>query len=185
MADGGKTLVVYFSMPETTNPDNMNTKEANSTVVIDGKVLGNTQYMAYIIRQTTSGDIFRIDPEVPYPTDHRTLVDLAAEEQENNAHPAIAAQIANFADYNTIFVGYPNWWGDMPMIMYTFFEEYDFSGKTIILFNTHGGSGFSNTIVTIQQLEPEAILLEGLTISRNDTQDAKAEVVDWVNDLGI
>lgn len=185
MGEGGKTLVVYFSMPETTNPDNMTTEEANSTVVIDGEVLGNTQYMAYVIRQTSGGDIFRIEPEVPYPTDHRTLVDLAAEEQENNARPAIAAQIANFADYDTIFVGYPNWWGDMPMIMYTFFETYDFSGKTIIPFNTHGGSGFSNTIATIQQLEPEATLLEGLTISRNDIQDAEAEIVDWVNDLGI
>lgn len=185
MPETGQVLVVYFSMPETSNPDNMTTEEDNSTVVINGEVLGNTQYMAYVIQQTTGGDIFRIEPETPYPTDHRTLVDLAAQEQDDNARPAIAAQIENFADYDTVFVGYPNWWGDMPMIMYTFFDEYDFSGKTIILFNTHGGSGFSNTIATIQQLEPEAALLEGLTISRNDIQEAEQQIMDWVNGLGL
>ena len=185
MLETGKILVVYFSMPETASPDNMTTEEDNSTVVINGEVLGNTQYMAQVIQQTAGGDIFRIEPTTPYPTDHRTLVDLAAEEQDNNARPAIAAQIENFADYDTIFVGYPNWWGDMPMIMYTFFEEYDFSGKTIIPFNTHGGSGFSNTVATIQQLEPEAALLEGLTISRNDIQEAEQQIVAWVNGLGL
>lgn len=185
MPETGQILVVYFSMPETSNPDNMTTEEDNSTVVINGEVLGNTQYMAYVIQQTTGGDIFRIEPQTPYPTDHRTLVDLAAEEQDDNARPAIAVQIENFADYDTVFVGYPNWWGDMPMIMYTFFDKYDFGGKTIIPFNTHGGSGFSNTIATIQQLEPEAAMLEGLTISRNDIQEAEQQIIDWVNDLGV
>lgn len=181
----GRVLVVYFSMPETASPDNMTTEEDNSVVVIDGQVLGNTQYMAQVIRQTTGGDIFRIEPAEPYPTDHRTLVDLAAEEQDDNARPAIAAQIENFADYDTVFVGYPNWWGDMPMIMYTFFDEYDFGGKTIIPFNTHGGSSFAGTPSTIQQLEPEATMLEGLAISRNDIQEAEQQIVDWVNDLGV
>lgn len=99
---------------------------------------------------------------------------------------AFAVNVKTIAPKKYLYqFGHAIWWGDMPMIMYTFFETYDFSGKTIILFNTHGGSGFSNTIVTIQQLEPEATLLEGLTISRNYIQDAETEVVDWVNDLGI
>lgn len=75
---GGKTLVVHFSMPETAEPDNMTEEEDNSVVVIDGEVLGSTQYVAYVIQENTGADIFRIEPETPYPTDHDTLVDLAA-----------------------------------------------------------------------------------------------------------
>ena len=180
-----KTLVVYFSMPETKTADNMTQEEDNSTVVIDGEVLGNTQYMAYVIQKNTGADIFRIEPKTPYPTDHDTLVDLASNEQAENARPAIKDTIENFEQYDTIFVGYPNWWGDMPMILYTFFDTYDFSGKTIIPFNTHGGSGFSDTINSIRENEPNAEVLDGLSISRNSIQDAEAEIVDWVESLNI
>lgn len=180
-----KSLVVYFSMPETTNPDNMTTEEANSTVVINGEVLGNTQYMAYVIQDTLDADIFRIEPETPYPTDHSVLVPLAREKQSNNARPAIKDSIGSLADYDTIFLGYPNWWGDMPMILYTFLEQYDFGGKTIVPFNTHGGSGFSSTISTIRSLESQATVLDGLSISRNVIQDAEQQIVDWVKSLNI
>lgn len=172
----GKNLVVYFSMPDNVD---------DSTVVIDGETLGNTQYMAYVIQETVGADIFRIEPETPYPTDHDELVDLASEEQSDNARPAIKDTIDNFDTYENIFVGYPNWWGDMPMILYSFFDEYDFSGKTIIPFNTHGGSGFSDTISTIKELEPNAEVLDGKSISRNDIQDAEQEIVDWVNSLDL
>lgn len=185
--DDATTLVVYFSMPETTDPDNMTTEEANSTVVINGKVLGNTQYMAYVIQDTAGANIFRIIPETPYPTDHDTLVDQAKDEQGEGARPAIRDAIPadEFAQYDTVFVGYPNWWGDMPMIMYTFFETYDFSGKTIIPFNTHGGSGFSNTRNTIRALEPNAVVDDGLSISRNNIQDAEQQIVNWVKTFNL
>lgn len=172
----GKNLVVYFSMPDNVD---------DSTVVINGETLGNTQYMAYVIQETVGADIFRIEPETPYPTDHDELVDLAKEEQNDNARPKIKDTIENFDSYENIFVGYPNWWGDMPMILYSFFDEYDFSGKTIIPFNTHGGSGFSGTISTIKELEPNAEVLDGKSISRNDIQDAEQEIIDWVNSLGL
>lgn len=172
----GKNLVVYFSMPDNVD---------DSTVVIDGETLGNTQYMAYVIQETVGADIFRIEPETPYPTDHEKLVDLAKEEQNDNARPKIKDTIASFDTYENIFVGYPNWWGDMPMILYSFFDEYDFSGKTIIPFNTHGGSGFSSTISTIKELEPNAEVLDGKSISRNDIQDAEQEIIDWVKSLGF
>ncbi len=181
----GKTLVVYFSMPETTNPDNMTQEEDNSVVVIDGEVLGNTQYVAYVIQENTGADIFRIEPETPYPTDHKTLVDLAAQEQDDDARPAIKDNIKNLEQYDTVFVGYPNWWGDMPMILYSFFDTYDFSGKNIIPFNTHGGSGFSNTISTIEKLEPDAnVNKDGFTVSRNRVQDAEPDIIAWLGDLG-
>lgn len=183
--ESGKSLVVYFSMPETTDPDNMTQEEDNSVVVIDGEVLGNTQYVAYVIQENIGADIFRIEPETPYPTDHDTLVDLAAEEQDNNARPAIKDSIEDLEQYDTIFIGYPNWWGDMPMILYSFFDQYDFSGKTIVPFNTHGGSGFSNTISTIAELEPSAEVNEdGFTVSRNNVQEAEQDIIFWLNDLG-
>lgn len=172
---GTKTLVVYFSQPDDVD---------NSTVVINGETLGNTQYMAYVIQKNTGANIFRIVPETPYPTSHSELVDLAREEQRNGTRPAFAGEIENFSEYETIFVGYPNWWSDMPMIMYTFFDAYDFSGKTIIPFNTHGGSGFSNTISTIRNLEPNAEVLNGLSISRNNIQDAEQDIIDWLQELG-
>lgn len=182
---GASTLVVYFSMPETTEPDNMTQDEEQSTVVIDGEVLGNTQYVAYVIEENTGADIFRIEPETPYPTDHDTLVDLAAEEQDNNARPALKATIENLDGYDTVFVGYPNWWGDMPMILYSFFDAHDFSDKTVIPFNTHGGSGFSNTISTIAELEPNAkVHTEGFTVSRNNVQDTEGDIIAWLEALG-
>ncbi len=182
-ADSSRALVVYFSMPETTSLENMTTEEDNSTVVIDGQVLGNTQYMAQVIQETVGADIFRIEPVTPYPTDHSTLVSQASEEQSADTRPAIKEAISNFDIYDTIFIGYPIWWSDMPQILYTFFDTYDFSGKTIIPFSTHGGSSFAGTPNTIQQLEPDAKMLDGLTISRNNIQDAHDQIVEWVNGL--
>lgn len=133
----------------------------------------------------TGADIFRIEAETLYPLDHDTLVDQAAEEQAQNARPAIAGRVDNMEEYDTIFLGYPNWWADMPMILYTFLEEYDLSGKTIVPFNTHGGSGFSGTINSIRTLEPQAEVLNGLSISRDRIQDAEREIVNWVNSLDL
>ncbi len=178
-----KVLVAYFSMPETTNPNNMTTEEANSTVVINGEVLGNTQYMAQVIQRTTNADIYRIEPQNPYPTDHTTLVAQAREEQDQDTRPAIKDAISDFDSYDTVFIGYPIWWSDLPQILYTFFDTYDFSGKTVIPFSTHGGSSFAGTPATIQSLEPGAKMLDGLTISRNNIQDAEQEIISWVNGL--
>ena len=181
-----RSLVVYFSMPETDDAENMTEEEDNSVVVMNGEVLGNTQYMANVIAEHTDSDIFRIEPETPYPTDHETLVDIASEQQEENARPAIDGNIGNLDDYDVIYVGYPSWWSDMPMILYTFFDEYDLSGKTIVPFGTHGGSGFAGTIDAIAELEPNANVIEdGLTISRNDIEDAESDIIAWVENIGL
>ena len=90
-------------------------------------------------------------------------------------------KISDFEQYDTIFVGYPIWWSDLPMIMYSFFDEYDFSDKTIIPFSTHGGSGLADTISTIQELEPNANVYEqGLSISRNDVENSSEEISQWL-----
>lgn len=169
-------LVVYFSVPD--NRD-------NSYVEVNGEQLGNTQYMAQVIQENTGADIFRIQPTTPYPTDHEALLEAAQDEIRTNARPEIEGTIENFDSYNVIFVGYPNWNADMPYIMYSFFENYDFSGKTIVPFVTHGGSGFSGTQDTIAELEPNATMVEGKDISRNDIEDAEQEIINWVDEIGM
>lgn len=104
--------------------------------------------------------------------------------KRKNARPELSTHIENLDSYDYIFVGYPNWNADLPMPLYSFFEEYDFSGKTIIPFVTHGGSSFSGTIQTIQQLEPNATVVEdGLSVSRNDVVDTQADVRTWAESL--
>ena len=104
----------------------------------------------------------------------------------DDARPELASQIENLDSYDTIFLGYPNWNSDLPMPMYTFLEEYDLGGKTIVPFTTHGGSGFSRTIQTIEELQPDASVIEdGLSISRNDVPDAQGEVQAWISGLGL
>lgn len=181
-----KMLVVYFSMPETNRPENMTKEEDNSTVVIDGKVLGNTQYLAMLIQQQTGADIFRIEPATPYPANHKMLVDLARKEQSEKARPALSSFPRSLQQYDVIFLGYPNWWGDMPMVLYTFLEKADLTGKTIIPFNTHGGSGFSSTIRTIQVLQPKArVVQEGYSVSRDNVQEsAHSDIAVWLKGLG-
>lgn len=186
ISDSGKILVVYFSMPETADPNNMSEEEENSTIVVDGEVLGNTQYVAQVIHENTDSELFRIEPSVPYPTDHDTLVDQAANEQDENYRPEIKDTIQDFDQYDTIFVGYPNWWGDMPMILYSLFDDYDFSDKTIVPFNTHGGSGFSNTMETITELEPDAtVITDGFTVSRDNVDTSEEYIIQWLKDLGF
>lgn len=171
-----RILITYFSMPDNVD---------DSTVTVNGQTLGNNQYFAQVIQEATGADVFRIEPETPYPTNHETLVDQASEEQATDARPAIKDRISNFDDYDVVFVGYPIWWSDLPQIMYTFFDTYNFSGKTIIPFNTHGGSGWAGTLGTIAELEPNATMLDGLSISRNSIQDARQDIIDWVNGLDI
>ncbi|QTO41903.1 flavodoxin [Desulfovibrio desulfuricans] len=182
---GKRILIAYFSMPETDNQNNMTREEDNSVVVVNGKVLGNTQYVAQLIQGMTGGTIFRIEPEHPYPKDHRTLVALAKDEQNRNARPAISGTV-DMTHYDTIFLGYPNWWADMPMVLYTFLEQYNFSGKTIIPFCTHGGSGFSNTIQSIASKQPGAtVIKKGFALSRSSMEQAPSGVAGWLKKLNL
>lgn len=181
--EDGNVLVAYFSVPET---DGVDTVSGASRVVVDGEVLGNTQYIAQLIHQETGGDLFRIETVQEYPGSHDALLDYAYNELTENARPELASQIENPDSYDVIFLGYPNWNSDLPMPLYSFLEEYDFSGKTIIPFTTHGGSGLSRTVQTIKELQPDVTVVEnGLSISRNNVPDAQSEVTDWIAGLNI
>lgn len=172
-----KVLVAYFTMPET---DGVDASSGASRVVSNGRLYGNTEYVAAIISEATGGDMFAIRTVRSYPGGHKELVDAAKREAENVTHPQLATHIENLKDYDVVFVGYPNWWYDMPMPLYTFFDEYDFSGKTIIPFCTHGGSRFSKSVRTITELEPKATVIQGPAISRDDVAGAKDYVLNWL-----
>lgn len=154
--DNENILIAYFSVPENVDTDGIDANSGASIVVKNKDVLGNMQYMAMTIQEAIGGELFRIETKKKYPLEHETLVNQAKEEQNEEVRPELATHIENVEQYDIIFLGYPNWWGDMPQPLYTFLEEYDFSGKTIIPFNSHGGSGFSNTIEEIKKLQPNA-----------------------------
>lgn len=160
-ADGSNALVVYFSWS------------------------GNTENVANAIVTQTGADVFEIVPEEAYTPDYNALLDIATEEKESGARPAIAGSIEDIAQYDIIYVGYPNWWSDMPMILYTFFDSYDLSGKTIAPFCTSGGSGLSNTVNSIKELEPEADVLAGLHIGSSAASNPDQAVSDWLGSLGL
>ena len=179
-------LIAYFTMPEDVDAAGVDAVAGASIVVQDGEVLGNVEYMANTIQSAVGGDLFRIQTVQQYPLEHEALIEQAANEQDENARPELATHIENPDGYDTILLGYPNWWGDMPQALYTFLEEYDFSGKTIIPFCPHGGSGFSRTLDTIAELQPGATVSEnGLTISRNDVAGSAEEIAAWAEGLGL
>lgn len=179
-----KILIAYFSLPENADTSGVDAVAGASIVLDNEKVLGNTEYMAYAIQEAVGGDLFRIETVQQYPLEHEPLVEMADEEQNSNARPELLNRVENMEQYDTIFLGYPNWWGDMPMPVYTFLEEYDLSGKTIIPFSSHGGSGFSRTESTIAQMQPNASVSEnGLTVSRNDVADSYEDVFQWAENI--
>lgn len=141
---------------------------------------GNTENVAKEIASQTDAAIFEIIPETPYSEDYDTVVNLAKKEQSDNVRPEIAKEIENFEEYDVFYIGYPNWWGDMPMILYTFFESYDFSGKTIAPFCTSGGSGLSNTVADIKSLENEATVTKGLHIGSGASDNPTEAVTNWL-----
>lgn len=177
-------LVVYFSYFENANlPVGVDASASASIQVWNGKNTGNTGVVANIINEKVGGDIYPILVADKYPADYDETVSRGRNEQNRNYRPQLVNHIENFNDYDTIFIGFPNWWYDMPMAMYSFFEEYDFSGKTIIPFVTSGGSGFSNTVSTIKSLEPNATILEGVSINGRRAMRAEADVTEWLEEL--
>ncbi|MBR1534124.1 MAG: flavodoxin [Ruminococcus sp.] len=172
-AAGEKALVAYFSR----------TGEQDKVGVIEK---GNTKIVAEIIADETGADIFEIVPKTDnYPMTFDELCDVAKEEQNNNARPEIATSVEDFDDYSIIYLGYPIWWADLPMICYTFLESYDFSGKTIVPFCTHEGSADADTQSKIQSAVPSATVTEVLAIrgqdAQNDLDGVKSTISEWLN----
>ena len=169
------------------NNENNNNNETDelSTLVVYFSNSGNTEILANFIHNYVGGDIVALEPTVAYPEDYNDLLDVAQEEQQSDARPEFNDLNIDIDDYDTIFIGYPNWWGDMPMIIYTFFDTYDLFGKTIAPFNTSGGSGLSRTVETIRELEPDATVTDGFTVLGDNVNRAMSDVEEWIDSLGL
>ena len=178
----GKILIAYFSYPE---PDGVDASSGASRLVTNGAVVGSLQFLANTIQEATDADIFRIETVQQYPASHAPLIAQAQNELNNGVRPALKTRIENLDQYDLVFIGYPNWWGNLPAPLYTFLESYDFSGKTIIPFNSHGGSGFSNTISTIQNMQPNATIASGFTVPRDNAGQAKNDIINWLKRLEV
>lgn len=177
----GKILVAYFTRVGNTDFPNGTDASSSASLVEDhGELIGNTEYIANVIVEQTQGDKFLIQTETKYPADYDELIDQEQNERSKDARPALATQVENFDAYDTIYLGFPNWWYGMPMPLYTFLESYDFAGKTIIPFNTSGGSGFSDAIDEIKKLCPNATVLDGYTTSGNGVSDKRDEIIKWI-----
>lgn len=144
---------------------------------------GTTQRMAQEIVRQTGTDIFRIEPVVPYPTDYTECTEVAQEEKNNNARPAIADEVENWEQYDTVFIGCPVWWWTTPMIICTFTESYDFEGKTVVPFCTYASTYRDETLARIVELTPNADHLtgEGLTSGRINEQN----ISSWLKEIGV
>lgn len=167
-----KTLVAFFSRAD---------ENYGVGVVEDG----NTKLLAKRIAAKIGADEFEIVPKEKYPTDYQEAIERATEERNANTRPEYVGDI-DVADYDTFFLGYPIWWGDMPMIVYNFIEKHDFSGKTVIPFNTHEGSGNSGTYDTLKTMLPNATLKgDGFNMagSAARTEDGIKELDNWLDEL--
>ena len=158
---GGKILIAYFSWG------------------------GNTKGVAEEIQQQTGADLFEITMVHPYSSDYNTVLDEAQRDQNAQARPELATHVENMEQYDTIMLGYPNWWASIPMPIASFLEEYDFSGKTILPFCSHGGGRFGQSLTAIAKLAPNATMGEALSIHYSGGSELSSDVTDWLNSNGI
>ncbi|MBQ9158554.1 MAG: NAD(P)H-dependent oxidoreductase [Erysipelotrichaceae bacterium] len=161
--------------------------EIRDTLIIYFSWSNNTETMANYIHDAIGGDIERIVPVFAYPENYDDTADIAKAQQDNDERPEFEALELDPTSYDTVFIGYPIWWYSLPMIMETFFDTYDFDGITIVPFNTHEGSRDGGTYDMIRNREPNATVLEGLTIRGRDVYDeaSRKAVNDWLNSLGL
>lgn len=147
---------------------------------------GNTHIVAEMIASATGGTLFRIEPATPYPDDYRACTEMAQREKRSKARPALVGDIAA-EEYDVIFLGYPNWWGDLPMCVYTFLEQHDWQGKVVIPFCTHEGSGLSDTENLLRAACRGASVLNGLavrgSVAQNEREKARKQVLEWLKRL--
>jgi flavodoxin len=177
---------------ESTAPPNSETADSGDIQTQSGgtKMLiayfsrtGNTETIATMVAEKTGATLFKIVPATPYPDDYNDCIQQARQEQNDNARPKISTHVDNMDEYDVIFLGYPNWWGTIPMPVYTFLEEYNLAGKTVIPFCTHEGSGLGSSERDIAAALPNATLLKGLAVRGGSVSGAESNVDEWIDSL--
>lgn len=175
-APGGKILVAYFS-------------RAGENYAVGTVEKGNTRLLAETIAAATGADLFEIVPETPYPENYRDCADAAKRELAAKARPKIVNPPANLDGYGTVILGYPIWWGDMPMPVYTFLESYDFTGKTVLPFCTHEGSGLAGTAKNVAAAAKGAAVSDGLavrgSVAQKNGKEAREAAEAWLRGAGL
>lgn len=164
----GKILIAYFS-------------RTGENYGVGNISKGNTEIVAEFIQQKLGGELFHVEPAVAYPTAYDECVELAKKEKNAGARPQIAKTLASIQDYDVIFLGFPNWWSDMPMPMYTFIEQFDFNGKIIVPFCTHEGSGLGSIPQKIAGACKGSSVLKGLAVRGSAAQNSQKQVQETVN----
>ena len=178
---GNSILILYFSADNTKDVDAV----SSATPMADG--MASVEWIANIIHDNVGGELIPIIPSEDYPLEYEALADYAKKERDNGGRPAFENLSIDPASYDVVFVGYPIWWYEMPMIMDTFFDTYDFSGTTIIPFNTHAGSRDGGTYSDIKEMEPNAAVLDGLAVLGEDVgkDGTKEAVISWLQGLDL
>lgn len=146
---------------------------------------GNTRGIAEEIADQTGADLFEIIPVHPYSDDYNTVLDEAQRDQNEQARPELAAHVENMEDYDIIILGYPNWWASIPMPVASFLEEYDFTGKTVLPFCSHGGGRFGQSLTAIAKLAPDARMGEALSVHYSGGSSLGNDVRVWLAENGI
>ncbi len=170
-----KCLIAYFSRPGN--------NYVGGTIV--NLPVGNTEVVAKMIQEMTAGDLFRIEPVNAYPEDYTEATEVAQQELRTNARPKLTGHVEIMASYNVVVLGYPIWWGTMPMPVFTFLEGYDFSGKTIAPFCTHEGSGLGRSVTDIKKMCPRSTIFDGLAVRGGDVKNAQNVVLGWLREMGM
>jgi flavodoxin len=170
-----KILIAYYS------------RKGNNYVggSVENLPVGNTEVAAKMIQKLTGGESFRIDTVKAYPSDYSKATEVAQQELRQNARPELTEHVGDMSAYDVLILGYPNWWGTMPMAVFTFLEEYDFAGKTILPFCTNEGSGMGHSEGDIKKLCPKAKVLKGLAIRGGSVQGAGDELAAWLKASGL
>ena len=162
-----------------------NVERENKMLIVFYSHTGNAKFVSEQIQALTGADVFELAPVDPYPEEVAATIERASQERESGILPSLVGRIDNFADYDIIFLGSPNWFGTLSLPVLSFLDSYDLSGKTIAPFITFGGGGLMNTITDLKMLSPNAIILEGFGVSRDGVKNSQSDIAQWLERIGI
>lgn len=180
-----KILIAYFTWADNTKVEDPSSVDVDASTSASVLAPGNAAKIASWIEARTGGDLFSIIVDEPYSSDYDECLDRAADEKAANARPKLVSHVENMEQYATVFLGFPNWWYTVPMAIHSFLEEYDFSGKTIVPFVTHGTGGLASTIQDIKADLPNSEVLEPIGVYRPEVDSSKPDVEAWLDSLGF
>lgn len=184
--DASHILIAYFTWADNTVVEDPSAVDVDATTSASVLTPGNAAKIAGWIQQEVGGDLFSIVVEDPYSSDYDECLDRAADEKADNARPALVSHVSNMEDYDIVFIGFPNWWYTLPMAVLSFVDEYDFSGKTIVPFCTHGTGGLSSTIRDLTAALPDNVtILDPIGVYRPDVDSSRPAIQEWIAGLDL